>query len=118
MSRPSDISEHTWMRAAILMDEIRHIEDDLEYTARLIMAVEAEQTKRLHRGLTPVQSRVLSFVDEFQSEHGHSPSYAEIMKACDLHSKSGVYRLISGLVERGALANLPGRARSLVVVGR
>lgn len=118
MSRPSDISEHTWMRAAILMDELRHIEDDLEYTARVILELEAEQAKKLALGLTPVQAKVLSFVDGFQSEQGHSPSYVEIMKACDLHSKSGVHRLINGLVERGALKNLPGRARSLVVVGR
>lgn len=118
MSRPSDISEQVYERAVILMDELRHIEDDLEYTARLIIAVEAEQAKRLHRGLTPAQSRVLSFVDDFLSEQGHSPSYAEIMKACDLHSSSGVHRLVNGLVERGAMKRLHGRARSLVVVGR
>lgn len=118
MTRPSDISEHTWMRAAILMDELRHIEDDLEYTARLIMGVEAEQTKKRHAGLTPVQSKVLNFVDGFEAEHGHSPSYIEIMNACGLASKSQVHRLVRGLVERGALEALPGRARSLVVVGR
>lgn len=118
MSRPSDISEQVWERAAILMDELRPIEDDLEYTARVIMAVEAEQTRKLHRGLTPVQSKVLNFVDGFEAEHGHSPSYIEIMNACGLSSKSGVHRLVHGLVERGVLAAMPGRARSLVVVGR
>jgi hypothetical protein len=118
MTRPSDISEQVYERAAILMDELRHIEDDLEYTARVIMAVEAEQAKKRHAGLTPVQSKVLNFVDGFEAKHGHSPSYIEIMNACGLASKSGVHRLVHGLVARGALEAMPGRARSLVVVGR
>ena len=66
-------------------------------------------------GVTRRQNAVLEFVAKYCAEHGHSPSYQEIADAVGIASKSGVKRLIDGLVERGRLEMLPRRARSMVV---
>ena len=66
-------------------------------------------------GVTRRQNAVLEFVTKYCAEHGHSPSYQEIADALGIASKSGVKRLIDGLVERGRLEMLPRRARSMVV---
>ena len=66
-------------------------------------------------GVTRRQNAVLEFVGKYCAEHGHSPSYQEIADAVGIASKSGVKRLIDGLVERGRLEMMPRRARSMVV---
>lgn len=118
MTRPADISELTWERAAILMDQLRHYEDDLEFTARLIMAIEKPEPKPLIAGMTERQSRVMTFIDGFQASKRFSPTYDEIGEACGLTSKSAVHRVVHALVERGAVRILPNHARSIQLVGR
>ena len=66
-------------------------------------------------GVTRRQNAVLEFIGRYCAEHGHSPSYQEIADAVVIASKSGVKRLIDGLVERGRLEMMPRRARSMVV---
>lgn len=67
-------------------------------------------------GVTRRQNAVLAFVTKYCEEHGHSPSYQEIADAVGIASKSGVKRLVDGLVARGRLEMLPRRARSMTVV--
>ena len=67
-------------------------------------------------GVTRRQNAVLEFVTKYCAEHGYSPSYQEIADAVGIASKSGVKRLVDGLVMRGRLEMLPRRARSMTVV--
>ena len=68
-------------------------------------------------GLTARQSELVEFVRAQVKHRGISPSYDEIREKMGLASKSGVCRLVDGLIERGALVRLPGKARSLTVPG-
>lgn len=117
MTLPSDIPEAVAERAAILMDTHRNVSDDLEYTARIIMAVEAEQHAEPF-GLSKKQADVRAFIETFIDEHGYSPSYAEICGGMGLGSRSKAHSLVHQLVERGALRVLPGRSRTLSIVER
>lgn len=85
---------------------------------RLKAALGAKEPKRpIRAGITPKQRELLDFIVRYQREHrGVSPSFDEMARALGLASKSGVHRLIEGLVERGALVRLPNQARSLQVV--
>lgn len=64
-------------------------------------------------GLTRRQHDCLQFIEEFTAKHSISPSYYEIMLELGLKSKSGVYRLIHALEERGYISLLRGRARAI-----
>ena len=66
--------------------------------------------------LTRKQLELLLFVNERLKEEGVPPSFEEMKEALNLHSKSGVHRLILALEERGFLKRLPNRARALEVV--
>jgi repressor LexA len=44
-----------------------------------------------------------------------APSFEEMKEALGLKSKSGIHRLITGLVERGYIERLPHRARALAI---
>lgn len=115
MTRPSDISEAAYEWAEIFCDEHRHIEDDRELVARAYML--ATQAP-IRAGLTPIQAEVLDFIEQHQAQHHSSPSYGEIAAAAGLSSKSGAHRVVHQLIERNAVALLPGRARSISIVGR
>ncbi|MGE4313618.1 MAG: transcriptional repressor LexA [Pseudobdellovibrionaceae bacterium] len=66
--------------------------------------------------LTKKQRDLLLFIQERMGSDGVAPSFDEMKDALDLKSKSGVHRLITGLVERGYLRRLPNRARALEVI--
>lgn len=66
--------------------------------------------------LTKKQRDLLVFINERLSGGDIAPSFDEMKLALGLKSKSGIHRLINGLVERGYLARLPNRARALEVV--
>lgn len=85
---------------------------------RLTAQLAAKAPKRPTRtGLTPKQGLLLDFIARYQREHrGVSPSFDEMAKAVGLASKSGVHRLVEGLVARGALERLPNQARALRVI--
>lgn len=65
-------------------------------------------------GLTPLQDKLLSFIEESLEHSRVAPSF-EAMKA---HmgkgmSKSGIHRLVLALEERGYINRVPGRARAI-----
>lgn len=66
--------------------------------------------------LTRKQHELLVFVDRRLKETGIAPSFEEMKDALGLRSKSGIHRLITGLVERGFIKRLPHRARALEVL--
>ena len=66
--------------------------------------------------LTAKQSELLRFIRSSTSATGHGPSYREMAQALWLASISGVHRLVSGLEDRGFIARLPGRARSIQII--
>ncbi len=65
--------------------------------------------------LTKKQKDLLLFIHERMGSGDIAPSFDEMREALDLKSKSGIHRLITGLVERGYLERLPHRARALEV---
>ncbi len=68
--------------------------------------------------LTKKQSELLTFIDRQINATGVSPSYEEMKEALGLRSKSGIYRLISSLEERGFLRRMPYKARALEILRR
>ena len=65
---------------------------------------------------TKKQFETLSYVKEFISEHGYSPSYREIMNGCNYTSVATVALHIKNLIARGHLQKRGASARSLEVV--
>ena len=68
--------------------------------------------KARHRPLTAVQKRYLRFIDRYSRVHRVAPSFADIQHALCVTSPSA-HRMVLTLEERGALARVPGRTRSL-----
>lgn len=67
-------------------------------------------------GVTRQQAQLLAFIEAYDARHGICPSYDEMREGIGLASKSGVARLINGLVERGKLRRHRNRARALEIV--
>jgi len=65
--------------------------------------------------LTKKQRELLIFIHDRMQSGDIAPSFDEMREALGLKSKSGIHRLITGLVERGYLERLPNRARALEV---
>lgn len=65
--------------------------------------------------LTRKQKDLLEFIHARMTKEDVAPSFEEMKKALGLKSKSGIHRLISGLVERGYIQRLPHRARALEI---
>ena len=113
MTHPSDISPEIYERADILADQFRHIEDDRELIARVLMAV--GQGASTHAGVTHEQVKVLDFVKAFQAKHnGVSPTYDEIAQALG-RSKSNIHDFLHRMADRG-IVRLATRARSITIV--
>ena len=86
--------------------------------AGAIAAIVQERRTGSPVGLTARQHELLEFITRYiRAHHGVCPSYTEMMDALGLRSKSGVNRLIEGLVERGHVRKALGKTRSLVLVG-
>lgn len=66
--------------------------------------------------LTKRQRELLIFIHGELKEKGYSPSYQEMQEHLDLSSKSGIYRHILCLVERGFIRRIPNKARALEVI--
>ena len=66
--------------------------------------------------LTKKQKELLLLIHDRMQSGDVAPSFDEMREALGLKSKSGIHRLITGLVERGYLQRLPHRARALEVV--
>ena len=65
--------------------------------------------------LTKKQRELLLLINDRMQSDEIAPSFDEMREALGLKSKSGIHRLITGLVERGYLERLPNRARALEV---
>ncbi len=63
--------------------------------------------------LTIKQSQLLNFLIEKIEDNGTSPSYEEICIQLNLKSKSGIHRIVQGLLERGYIIKLNNKARSI-----
>lgn len=66
-------------------------------------------------GLTKKQGRLLNYLKDYIDQKGVSPSYAEMMSAMELASKSGVHRLVTALHDRGHIRYIPARSRSITL---
>lgn len=67
--------------------------------------------------LTRRQGELLEMIGDHIRRHGVAPSYDEMAAAVGLKSKSGIVRLVQGLVERGHLHHRPRGIRALAVIG-
>lgn len=65
--------------------------------------------------LTQQQSVLLDFLRTRFAQSRAMPSFQEMMVHMGLHSKSGVYRLLTGLEERGHIVRLPYRRRAITL---
>ncbi|MBA3757294.1 hypothetical protein H0X09_00280 [Candidatus Saccharibacteria bacterium] len=65
---------------------------------------------------TKKQKELLSFIDEFISANGYSPSFREIMKGLEYSSVATVALHVNNLIKRGHLQKREHSARSLEVV--
>jgi SOS-response transcriptional repressor LexA len=71
------------------------------------------------RGLTREMRWCLLVIQELTDcAGGICPSYAEIQRELCASSRACVFRLVSCLEQRGYLARLPGRSRSLAILSR
>ena len=88
--------------------------------AELIVALQTlpSPLPRAAGGTTAKQQEAYAFICGYVREHAYSPSYDEIRAAVGIASKSGVFRLLGGLEERGLIERLPNRARSIQIAGR
>lgn len=65
--------------------------------------------------LTRKQLELLEFIHSYILENKISPSFEEMKIAVNLRSKSGIFRLINGLAERGFIKQIKQRARALEI---
>ncbi|MAJ13408.1 MAG: repressor LexA [SAR116 cluster bacterium] len=63
--------------------------------------------------LTIKQSQLLNFLIKKIEYNGTSPSYEEICVHLNLKSKSGIHRIVQGLLERDYIIKLNNKARSI-----
>ncbi len=66
--------------------------------------------------LTRKQYELLMYIQDRLTNTGVSPSFEEMKDALGQKSKSGIHRLITGLVEREFIRRLPHRARALEIL--
>lgn len=65
---------------------------------------------------TKKQKELLTFIEEFITKHGYSPSYREIMSGLNYNSVATVSLHVNNLIKRGHLRKRDHSARSLEVV--
>jgi len=68
--------------------------------------------------LTHLESRVLSAIDQHISQHGQSPTIAELATALRLKSKGTVHRYVQSLIEKGKLERHGTGWRGLRITGK
>lgn len=65
---------------------------------------------------TPRQLELLRYIESYSVERGLSPTFQEMQEFLGVGSKGNIHRIVSGLIERGALERTPGRTRALRIV--
>lgn len=68
------------------------------------------------RDLTDSQQRVMAFIQRHLARHGFPPTHAEIAAGLGFRSQNAATEHVRLLVKKGALAVVPGAARSLRVI--
>lgn len=66
--------------------------------------------------LTKRQHELLAFIEAYIKENNIAPSFDEMRDGIGLSSKSGVFRLLTALEERGRIRRYHYRARALEVI--
>lgn len=66
--------------------------------------------------LTKQQKRLLDYIEKYRADKGVTPSYEEMRKKMKLASRSGIFRLVILLVERGAIVREHYGARSIIPI--
>lgn len=69
-------------------------------------------------GLTARERDCLNAIEGYVMRHARAPSLTDLGALLGLSSKSGVYRLVEGLEQRGWVRKLPNRARSIEIVSQ
>ncbi|MEK7558951.1 MAG: transcriptional repressor LexA [Patescibacteria group bacterium] len=62
------------------------------------------------------ERELLEYLAQFQSQHGYSPTLAELAKATGHRSKSTIHTLIRSLVEKGYVQKVEGNTRVLKII--
>jgi SOS-response transcriptional repressor LexA len=66
--------------------------------------------------LTQQQKRLFDYIKWYSAEKGVCPTFAEMMVAQNISSKSRIYGLLEGLEERGHIRRIAHRARAIEIV--
>ena len=66
-------------------------------------------------GLTAMQLNALAFIENYIDGNDIPPTVQEINDGIGLHSKSGVFRLLVALEDRGKIHRMPRRARAIAL---
>ena len=66
--------------------------------------------------LTKKQSKLLQYLKQKMKKDNVSPSFEEMKNAMGLKSKSGIQRLINGLVERGFIEKKINKKRAINIL--
>jgi repressor LexA len=83
----------------------------------MFQGVKRTERQNMQFSVTPKQAKLLAFIKEYMAtSEGIAPSYAEMMAATGDASKAGIHRLLTGLAERGHIAQMKNRARSIVLL--
>lgn len=68
--------------------------------------------------LTPLQHKVMHFIQAKYDVSQICPSVREIMNACGLSSVSHVHRIIEEIEEKGFVRKVPGKHRNIIILKR
>jgi len=63
--------------------------------------------------VTPKQSQVLKFINNFWSDKSYAPSYDEIQKGLKINSQTSVAQICNSLVKRGYIERIKYAHRSM-----
>jgi len=117
VTRPIDITPEAYEWADIFCDANIGT-PDIDMVARAYMAGQASRSAVQRFGVTGHQLAVLGFTEGYIDQHrGIPPTVREIANHFGF-SISKTHGVIDALVDRGCITRLPGRARSLAIVGR
>ena len=81
------------------------------------MQIKNEQVCLEREALTDVQRNVYEYLCRYISENGVSPSYRDIMNDLEYSSPAPVQSCIDLLEKKGYVSRIPGKARSLKIIG-
>jgi len=63
--------------------------------------------------MTRKQAELRTYIEKYINDNGFSPSFEEMMLGVGLKSKSGIHRLVEGLVKQGKIKRVKFTRRSV-----